>query len=265
MIINFSIKLSSRSGGNMRRFWILTKAMFLVHLRNRITLFWNMLFPVFLLVIYGLIFGSSKVQGVNYMSWVLPGVIVLNILAFGLMSSSSMLVNMREDGVLRRLQATPVPALHLVSAYALVNVAIAALQSAAILLAAMLFFDYTPTAIGLLRAAPVIIAAIFASVALGQIVSGVAPKAGVALALGQILYFSQMFLSDMVLPVEDLPGWLQQLAAYLPGYAITQLVRPPLLTGEWSSAPGPQLLVVAAYTLAGGMLAALFFRWAPRS
>lgn len=249
----------------MRRFWILTKAMFFVHLRNRITLFWNMFFPVFLLVVYGLIFGSSEVQGINYMNWALPGVIVLNILAFGLMSSSSMLVNMREQGVLRRLQATPVPALHLVSAYALVNVAIAVIQTAAIILAAVLFFNYTPTALGLLRATPMIIAAIFTSVALGQIVSGVAPKAGVALALGQILYFSQMFLSDMVLPVDNLPGWLQQVASYLPGYAITQLVRPPLLSGEWSSGLGPQLLLVAGYMLAGGLLSALFFRWAPRS
>ena len=248
----------------MPRFWILTKAMFLVHVRNRITLFWNMLFPVFLLVVYGLFFSSSEVEGIDYMNWVLPGVIALNILAFGLMSSSSMLVNMRETGVLRRLQATPVPALHLVSAYGLVNVAIAALQSAAIILSAALFFDFTPTAAGLLRAAPMIILAIFASVALGQIVSGVAPKAGVALALGQILYFSQMFLSDMVLPIDQLPGWLQRLAGYLPGYAITQLVRSPLLSGEWSAALGPQFLLVAGYTVAGGVLAALFFRWAPR-
>ena len=51
--------------------------MFLVHVRNRITLFWNMLFPVFLLVVYGLFFGSSEVEGVNYMNWALPGVIVL--------------------------------------------------------------------------------------------------------------------------------------------------------------------------------------------
>ncbi len=32
----------------MRRFLIFTKAMFLIHLRNREVLFWNFAFPVFL-------------------------------------------------------------------------------------------------------------------------------------------------------------------------------------------------------------------------
>ena len=39
----------------MKRFLIFTKAITLVHLRNRMTLFWNLFFPVFLLVIYSLV------------------------------------------------------------------------------------------------------------------------------------------------------------------------------------------------------------------
>lgn len=249
----------------MQRFWILTKAMFLIHIRNRITLFWNMVFPVFLLVIYALIFGSVEVNGVNYMDWMLPGVIVLNVLAFGLMSSSTMLVNMRETGVLQRMQATPVPAGALLSSYLLVNVVIGMLQAVLILLTAVLFFDFNPTLAGVLKAIPMIIAALLVSVALGQIVSGVAPKAGVAVALGQILYFSQMFISDMVMPVERMPAWIQSLARYLPGYAIIQLVRPPLLLGEWGNVVGANLLLIGGYTLVAGLLAALLFRWAPRN
>jgi len=249
----------------MKRFWILTKAMFLIHLRNRITLFWNMVFPVFLLVIYALVFGSVEVNGVNYMDWMLPGVIVLNVLAFGLMSSSTMLVNMRETGVLRRMQATPVPARTLLSSYLIVNISIGMLQAALILLTGVLFFDFNPSMEGVLKAIPMIIAALVVSVALGQIVSGVAPKAGVAVALGQILYFSQMFIADMVMPVDRMPEWLQSVARFLPGFAITQLVRPPLLLGEWGSAVGANLLLVAGYTLAAGLLAALLFRWAPRN
>jgi ABC-2 type transport system permease protein len=239
--------------------------MFLIHIRNRITLFWNMVFPLFMLVVYTLIFSSAEMGGSTYMNWLMPGVIVLNILAYGLMSSSTMLVIMRENGVLLRLHATPVPAAVLIGAYLIVNVLFALIQSACILLAASLLFDYQLGLGGLLKAFPMIVAAVVVSVALGQIVSGVAVKAGVAVALGQILYFSQMFITDMVFPVENLPAWLQQAARYLPGYAITQLVRPPLMLGEWSAAAGPNLLLVAGYTLAGAALAALLFRWAPRS
>jgi ABC-2 type transport system permease protein len=249
----------------MKRFWILTQAMFLIHIRNRMTLFWNMVFPLFLLVMYGLIFGSTEVQGLNYLDWMIPGVIVLNILAFGLMSSSSTLVNMRENGVLLRLSTTPLPALELVISFVVINILIAGMQAGLILLTAAVFFDYPLGLPALLKAVPMILLAILTSVALGQIVSGVSPKAGVAVALGQLLYFSQMFITDMVMPIEMMPAWLQSAARYLPGYAITQLVRPPLLLGEWGSGMGLNLLLVAGYTLAGATAAALLFRWAPRS
>ncbi len=249
----------------MTRFLILTKAMFQIHIRNRIVMFWNMVFPVFLMVIYALIFGSSTVGTLSYMVWVLPGVLVLNILAFGLMSSSSMLVNLREQGVLRRLQATPVPAVEIIGSYLVVNVVIAAIQAGLILTTAVLFFGIELSLASLVRALPMILAAILVSVALGMIVSGVAPKAGVALAVGQILYFSQMFIADMVMPIDRMPEWLQSAARFLPGYAITQLVRAPLVLGEWDPAMVQNLLLIAAYALLAGVLAAALFRWAPRS
>ena len=249
----------------MKRFLILTGAMFLIHIRNRMTLFWNMFFPVFLMVIYTVIFGNFDVEGANFMAWVLPGVIVLNILAFGLMSSSSMIVGMRENGILRRLQATPVPVQTLVGAYLIVNVLIGLIQAGVILLTAVLFFGYDPTWQGILMAVPMIITAVVASVTLGQIISGVAAKAGVALALGQILYFSQMFITDMIMPIEQMPGWVQSVARYLPGYAITQLVRPPLMSAEWGAAVLPNLGLLVLYTLGGALLAGLLFRWSPRS
>jgi len=249
----------------MKRFWILTKGMFLVHIRNRIILFWNMVFPVFLLGIYSLLFGSMQVNGQSYLSWMIPGVVVLNILAFGLMASSTTLVNMRETRVLLHLSTTPVPARELVGAFILINILIAFLQSGLILVAAVLLIDYSISLAGLLRAAPMILLAILTSVALGQIISGVSTKVGVAAALGQILYFSQMFITDMVIPVDQLPAWLQNVVRFFPGYAITQLVRPPLLTGQWGSEVWMPLMLVVFYSLAAAAIAALLFRWAPKS
>ncbi len=249
----------------MKRFWILTKGLFLIHIRNRMVLFWNMVFPVFLLVIYSLIFGSMQVDGQSYLSWVIPGVVVLNILAFGLMASSTTLVNMRETRVLLHLSTTPVPARELVGAFILINVLIAFIQSGLILVAAVFIIDYSISLEGLLRAVPMILLAILTSVALGQIISGVASKVAVAAALGQLFYFSQMFITDMVIPVNQMPEWLQNIVRYFPGYAITQLVRPPLLTGEWGAGAWMPLLLVAFYVLAGAAVSALLFRWAPKN
>ena len=255
----------------MNRFIAFTKALALIHLRNRAILFWNLIFPLLMLVLYGTIFsgaafgGGMAADGLNYIDWVLPGVLVFNALAFGLITSSSMMLSMRELGVLRRLQATPMPAGQLVGAYFLVNVTIVLLQSLIIIAAAVILFDATITAVGLLLALPMVLVGILTFVALGQVVSGLAPTAGVAVMGGQLLYFALLFVTDMILPLALLPEWLQKVAVYLPSYAVVQLVRPPLMEGSLSPDLGLHLAVAAAYALLAGLVAARLFRWSPRT
>lgn len=249
----------------MKRFTTLTKAMLLLHLRNRATLFWNLAFPIFILVIYAVVFGKLTVGDADFMTWVVPGVLVFNILAFGLLGSASMIVQMREKNILRRLQATPVPSGQLVGSYLLVNVLIGILQCILILVFAALFFDASITLRTALIAFPMIVIGILCFVGMGQVISGVAATAGAAIAVGQIINFSQMFISDLVMPLEMMPDFIQKIAPYLPAYAVVQLVRPPLIDGGMSPDFWRNLLVVAAYTLLAAFLAARLFRWEPRS
>jgi ABC-2 type transport system permease protein len=249
----------------MKRFLILTKAMTLMHLRNRSTLFWNLAFPIFLLVIYSQIFGSTDVAGTGFMTWVVPGLVVFNILTFGLLSSGTMMVNMRERGVLRRLQASPIPAGQLVGSYLLVNVLIALLQTMIILSFAALVFRTPLTLTGILWAFPMIVLGILTFVALGQVISGMAATVGVAVAIGQILNFSQMFITDMIMPTSFMPEWIQKIAPYLPAYAMVRLVRPALVDGSLSPDLWRNLLVMAGYTVVAGLIAARLFRWAAKA
>jgi ABC-2 type transport system permease protein len=248
----------------MKRFRILTRAMLSMHVRNRTTLFWNLAFPIFLLVIYRVAFGQNQVGRLDYITWVVPGVVVFNILTFGLLGSGTLMVEMREKGVLRRLQASPVPASQLLGSYLLVNIAIGLLQSVLVVGFAILVFGMSISGAGVLKALPMIIAGIVTFVALGQVISGVAPSTGVAVAVGQILNFSQMFVTDMILPIQSMPGWLQDAAPYLPAYAVVQLVRSPLLNGTFCDDVGLNLLVAAGYALVAAVVGAYLFRWAPK-
>ncbi len=249
----------------MKRFVLLTKALFLMHIRNHLTLFWNLAFPILLLVIYYFAFGQGQVGDTNYIAWVVPGVVVFNILSFGLLGSGSMMVSMREKGILQRLQATPVPALSLVGSYLLVNVLIGLLQSALIVSFAALAFGMSLTWTGVLRALPMVIVGIVTFLALGQVISGVSPSAGAALIVGQVLNFSQMFITDMVMPVQTMPMWLQKAVPYLPAYAVVQLVRPPLLEGQFGPKLSFNLLIATAYIVVATLVAARLFRWAPKA
>jgi ABC-2 type transport system permease protein len=245
----------------MKRLFILTRSLFLSYVREPQTLFWNLVFPIVLLVIYRLVFGSGIVDGVGYMTWVVPGIVVLNILSFGMIGSSAFMAQMREKGVLRRLQATPVPAQVLFAAYVAVNLIACLMQTAVVMAFSWVAFGWQTTLAGLLMSLPMIVIAVIAAVALGQCISSLAPKPGAALAIGQLLYFPQMFIAGLVLPFDMLPAWLQNVARWLPAYPVGDLVRAPLMDGQLSDDLLRNLMLIAAYTAIAGLLATRFFRW----
>lgn len=242
----------------MKRFLILTKAIFLIHIRNGAVLFWNFAFPVFLMIIYGLIMS-------NYMAYMTPGVIVLNALSFGLVGSSTMMMEMREKGILRRLQATPLPAIHLVLAYLLVNMGIVLIQSAIVVVMGVVFYKVPVSVAGLALGIPMMLAGIITFLSFGGVVSGLSPKAGVATGVGMTIYFGLMFISDMIFPIEMLPDWLQKIVPYLPSYLVVNLVRPPLLDGSLDEKWLTYLGLLAVYAVAASLLAAKLFRWEPKA
>ena len=242
----------------MKRFLILTKAMTLMHLRNGYVLFWNFAFPVLLMIIYGAIMSQ-------YMDYMTPGVIVLNALSFGLVSSSTMMLEMREKGVLRRLQATPLPAAQLIGSYLSVNIVIGVLQSTLIIVAGVLLYKVPVSAMGLLVAYPMILFGLLAFMALGGIISGVSAKSGSATAIGMTIYFLLMFISDMIFPLDMLPAWLQNVVPYLPAYPAAQLVRSAMLDASLDPQWFSQILLLAAYGIVATLIAAKLFRWEPKA
>lgn len=248
----------------MKRFLITCKGMLLMTLRDRATLFWNLAFPIFLLLIYSMVFSRGTVGNVNYMAWVIPGVLVFNILAFGLISSGAQMTTLREGGALNRLRASPLPAAQLVGSYLLIYVLIGVLQCALILIFGVLVYDFPLDSINLLMVIPMLVLAILSSVAIGQSISALVASAGAIVAVAQIFNFSQMFITDLVMPLEMMPDWIQKIAPYLPAYAVVRLVRPPLLEGVYGSETLTSLLILIGYTSIAVLLAARFFRWEPK-
>jgi len=242
----------------MKRFLILTKAIFLMHLRNGFVLFWNFAFPVLLMLIYGVVMSQ-------YMDYMTPGVIVLNALSFGLVGSSNMMLEMREKSVLRRLQASPLPAGQLIGSYLLVNLLIGILQSTLIIIAGVLLYKVPVSGLSLALAYPMILAGLLAFMALGGIISGVAAKAGTATAVGMTIYSSLMFISDMVFPLDMLPNWLRNVVPYLPAYPVVQLVRSALLDATLDPKWIAHLLLLATYGIGATLIAAKLFRWEPKA
>ncbi len=95
--------------------------------------------------------------------------------------------------------------------------------------------------------------------------TGFIPNADAAPAVVNAVILPLLFISDVFIPMQDAPSWLRDLASVFP---VSHLVRSmheafnPLTGG--SGFEVKSLLVMAAWGLAGLVLAVRYFSWEPR-
>ena len=247
----------------MRRLLVLIRSLLTIELRHPAVLFWNFAFPIGVLLLNGAIFGARDEVPGTTAAWLTAGIIVLNIMAGALLGDATWLVNVREQGILQRVQATPLPAGALVFAYAVVRLLLVLLQAALIVLVAVLALGARFTPGGLLAAALLALIGAMAFLLIGQALAAVAPSVGVANAVGQVIYFPLMFISNLFLPIEIMPEWLAAVARWTPAFMLVDLLRPAMVDVPAIQAGLLNLLGLALFGAAGLAVAARFFRWQP--
>lgn len=241
----------------MKRFLILTKANLLMSIRNRATLFWNFAFPIGLIVLYGVIWP-------DVISWLAAGIVVLNLMSSGLLGDATRLTELRERGILRRVRVTPLPAWQMIAAYVIARLVQMLVQSVAIVLTAVLLYRASFTWNGLVAALPLaIVGLVF--LLLGQAISAVAPTASAAGAIGQAIYFPLMFVSNLFLPLEQLPKWLANTTRWTPAAMLVDMIRPAIVPVPTEQSALINAVGLALYGILALVIAARMFRWEPRS
>ena len=230
-------------------------------LREKAALFGVFGLPVALVIGFGLIPGFSDPQkglsdqiGTEYIAAVGVAIVLASL---GLTGVSMVIGQYRERGVLRRLGVTPVRPLTLLMADMTVWAA-AAVLSVAMVIAVVRFAFHVPA-----PAAPgwfilSVILGIASLFALGMLAAAAAPTARSAAGIGWLLFFPNMFLAGIYFPTEVMSSTMRQVGTFTPLGSVLHAVR-----DSWMGIdPRPEYLVImAAYALVAGGLAARFFRW----
>lgn len=245
----------------MRRATVLTQSILTMLLRDRESLIGNLLIPAGLLIVLTATAGSS-ITSQGAAAWLLAGVIVQSVMNSGLGSDMAWLTQTRDQGILLRLRATPLPAVVLVLAYASARLLLVAVQVAVIVgLAALIFGVAVPSAsLPTVFAITVFGGAVF--LLLGQAIAAVAPTASAANVVATLLFFTLLFLSQLLIP--NLPDVLAPIIRWSPAFMLVDLIR-PLLTGAAALQVGwLNLLGLGVYAGLALLLIGLGFRWEPR-
>ncbi len=216
--------------------------------------------PVALVLGFGLIPGFSDPQkglsgqiGTEYIAAVGVAIVLASL---GLTGVPMVIGQYRERGVLRRLGVTPVRPLTLLLAD--LTVWAAAVLSVALVVAVVRFAFHVPAPAESGWFILSILLGTASLFAVGLLAAAVAPTARSSAGIGWLLFFPNMFLAGVYFPTEEMSATMRQVGNFTPLGSALHAVRDSWMGIE----PRPEYLVImAAWALIAGALAARFFRW----
>lgn len=232
--------------------------------RNRELAFFTFMLPLILYVMLGSVNQENEIEGVRGSDYLLAGMIGYGAAAIGFGALAMTLVYRREDGTLKRLRATPLPAATYIGALLSSIVVSFALTTALIYAIGLTMFDAAfPQR--LLSLAGLILLGALGFAALGLAAAALVRSDSAAVAVLNGLYLPMTFLSGSFFSPEAFPEFLQRVADVLPLTYYIRVARDVLLDHEplWSDPAA--IAVVVAWGVVGAVVALRSFSWVPRS
>jgi ABC-2 type transport system permease protein len=231
-------------------------------------------YPVIMLMIFSaVIVGDDVAPGVSFQRYFLAGIAATGVMLTSFQAVGTAIAEERDRGDLARLQTLATPVLSYVIGKAGQVVVTTAAQLTLLLAVASLAYDLPlPTDAGRwVTFGWVVLLGALAGTVLGIAVSAVVGSARAAGAGIPAVAIVLQFFSGVFFPFQQLPEWMQQVAALFPLKWMTQGMRSVLLpesaavaepAGGWEH--GITALVLAAWVMIGVVVSARTFRWRRR-
>jgi ABC-2 type transport system permease protein len=243
----------------MKMTWVEAK----LFLREPVGAFFTLIFPLMMLFIFGTIYGSQPVPGTDSsqeaISSLIPAFTAMIIGMAGLMPVTITLATYRENGILRRLQTTPVSPLVVMAAQVIVvfmmtSLGMLLLQSAGKLVYHVQFQG---------NAFSILVGFILASLSffgIGFILAGSMPTARTAQIVAMVLLYPMLIFSGAAWPRELMPAAVARISAFLPLTYVVNLLK-GLWVGEAWSLHSMDVAILTGVLIVGVLISIKTFRW----
>jgi ABC-2 type transport system permease protein len=232
--------------------------------RSRELAFFTFLLPIIFFVLLGSVYGQGdRINGYRGADYLLTGMIGYGVTATGFAGLAIVLVIRRENGVLKRLRATPLPAPVYIAAVLLTTLIAFAIEAVCLVALAMLLFNAGfPKSVGSLVVALLMGGAVFAALGVG--LSGMIRRAEGASAVINAIYLPISFISGAFFSQQHFPYFLRKIADVLPLTYFIDLVGSIMLRGAEIWDKPTDVAVLVAWGIAGTLVALRYFRWVPQ-
>jgi ABC-2 type transport system permease protein len=235
--------------------------------RNPASVFFTVLLPVMFLLIFATIFGDETIEelGVKTTTYYVPAIITLGVVSASCQSLAISLTVDRENGILKRTRGTPLPSWVFIAGRIGNAIVISLLSLAVLSVIGLIVYDVDIP----WERLPAVLAALAVGAAsfccLGIALTAAIPSEDAAAPITNVALLPLYFLSGVFIPESEIPEGVLQVADLFPirhFFEAFFTAWNPLTTGagfEWGD-----LAVVAAWGLAGLLIAIRTFRWEPR-
>ena len=246
----------------MRGLWRLTWLEIKIFLREPLGVFGTLL-PVLIFVVFGRLFGR-QMRGASTgipraLSVDLPIFTSLLIGVSALSSLVAIIAIYREGGILKRLRATPIGPLTILTAHVTVKLLFTAVTLAAMMLVGRRYFP-TDADIPIISFSLALLFSTVSILSLGFLIASVVPTARFAQPIGSFILYPMLAVSGLFVPIPSFPPMLQVVARALPLTYVVSLLR-GIWHGEGWAAHGSDVAVLALMFVLFSAISARVFRW----
>ncbi len=239
-------------------------------LRQRESVVFTLLFPLILMAIFGSVFKGEIAHGVKFSQYFLAGMIASGMINSGFQQLAINIPMERDDGSLKRLRGTPMPATSYFIGKLIMVLASITFQVILLLIGGVLFFGvHLPTSPNKwFIFSLIMILGTGGSASLGVAFS-IVPKSGRgASAIVTPVIIIMQFFSGVFFVFTQLPKWMQDFASVFPLKWLCQGIRSVFLPDAFAQSEVAHswetsriLLVLAIWFIVGLVISIRTFKW----
>ena len=246
----------------MKAFCTLLKNELKLNIRNMNMVIFAVILPLAVLVILGLLYGTSPAaDGVDYtfLEQSMGGLCSISICAGGLMGLPLVTAEYRERKILKRFRVTPISPGMLLAVEFLIYVLYALVSLISLLLVSGLAWGVHLRGTWVSFAGSWLLT-VLSTLSIGMMVGGIAKNTKNASVIACVLYFPMLIFSGATLPFEVMPESVQKIISVFPMTQGIQFMKSAFLglSVEHFALP---IFVMLAVTLACSGIAVKCFKW----
>ncbi|HEX6206874.1 MAG TPA: ABC transporter permease [Actinomycetota bacterium] len=238
--------------------------------RNPPAAFFTFAFPLIFLVIFNMLFGNEEIEvpggRTTASTFFVPAIATFAIVNATFTNLATSIPFARDQGLLKRYRGTPLPGwAYLTARVAHAIVVTILLVGIVTAFGALLYGVDAPT-----NTLPGVLVALavggFAFCSLGLAMTAIIPNADAGPAIVNAVILPLLFISDVFIQTDQAPAWVSTLGSVFPVKHLSEALQTafnPFHAGagfEWG-----HVGIVAAWGVAGLILAIRFFSWEPRT